>query len=118
MVGKIESRTFYPESGQVIFGAFVNGDYSKLISGDTRFWNASGIDLQVGADGFALRTGTLESLISGGVTFSEPDRDDKHSPTVPDGAASPSTTATPKPHGSRSTRLCLTCCFSPAACAG
>ena len=87
VVGKIESRTFYPESGQVIFGAFINGDYSKLISGDTRFWNASGIDLQVGANGFALRTGTLESLISGGVTFSEPDKDDKQPPSVPDGAS-------------------------------
>ena len=87
VVGKIESRTFYPESGQVEFGAFVNGDYSKLINGDTRFWNASGIDLQVGADGFKLRTGTLESLISGGVTFSEPDKDDKHPQAVPDGAS-------------------------------
>ena len=86
-VGKIETRTFYPESGQVIFGAFVNGDYSKLINEGTKFWNASGIDLQVGADGFKLRTGTLESLIAGGVTFSEPEKDEKHPAAVPDGAS-------------------------------
>ena len=87
VVGKIETRTFYPESGQVVFGAFVDGDYAKLINSDTKFWNASGIDLQVGADGFKLRTGTLESLISGGVTFSEPEKEDKHAAAVPDGAS-------------------------------
>ena len=86
-VGKIESREFYPENGQVIFQAFINGDYSKLISGDTRFWNASGIDLQVGSSGFSLRSGTLETLISGGVTFSEPDKDHEHPPAVKDGTS-------------------------------
>ena len=80
-VGKIETRTFHPEDGQVEFGAFVSGDYAKLISKKTRFWNLSGIDLQVGANGFSLRSGTLESLISGGVTFSEPE-DKKVSPQM------------------------------------
>ena len=86
-IGKIETRTFHPEDGQVEFGAFVSGDYARLISKDTRFWNLSGIDLQVGANGFQLRSGTLETLISGGVTFNEPD--DKKMPDhpVPDGTA-------------------------------
>ncbi len=86
-VGKIETRTFHPENGQVEFGAFVTGDYARLISKKTRFWNLSGIDLQVGANGFQLRSGTLESLISGGVTFSEPE--DKKIATAPvaDGSA-------------------------------
>lgn len=85
-VGKVESRQFFPESGQVVFEAFINGDYSKLISEDTRFWNASGIDLQVGANGFALRSGTLESLISGGITFSEPDKDHEKPSLAKNGA--------------------------------
>ena len=84
-VGKIETRIFYPDTGRVEFGAFINGDYSKLVSRETRFWNASGVDVEVGADGFHLRTGTLESILSGGVTFSEPDREKKHTGTVPDG---------------------------------
>ena len=48
-VGKIETRTFHPENGQVEFGAFVTGDYARLISRNTHFWNLSGIDLQFGA---------------------------------------------------------------------
>ena len=85
-VGKIETRTFHPENGQVEFGAFVTGDYAKLISKKTRFWNLSGIDLQVGANGFSLRSGTLESLISGGVTFSEPEDKKTGSQMVADGS--------------------------------
>ena len=80
-IGKIETRTFHPENGQVEFGAFIGGDYSRLVSKDTKFWNLSGIDLQVGANGFQLRSGTLESLISGGVTFSDPEN--KQTPTKP-----------------------------------
>ncbi len=85
-VGKIESRIFHPENGQVEFGAFVNGDYARLIGRNTKFWNLSGIDLQFGANGFQLRSGTLESLISGGVTFSEPEDRKVLTQPVPDGA--------------------------------
>ena len=84
-VGKIETRTFHPENGQVEFGAFVGGDYARLIGKKTRFWNLSGIDLQVGANGFSLRSGTLETLISGGVTFSEPEDKKKTVQPVSDG---------------------------------
>lgn len=70
--GKIESRTFDSVSGQVKFGAFIQGEYGKLITDKTHFWNVSGIDLQVGAGGVQLHTGTLESLISGGVSFDVP----------------------------------------------
>ncbi len=84
-IGKIETRTFHPENGQVEFGAFISGDYSRLVSKDTKFWNLSGIDLQVGANGFQLRSGTLESLISGGVTFSDPEDKNTSTKTLSDG---------------------------------
>ncbi len=72
-VGSIESRVFHPDTGQVEFGAFVQGDYGRLIDPRTKFWNYSGVDVSVGPDGFQLRTGTLESIVAGGVTFSEPE---------------------------------------------
>ena len=72
-VGRIESRVFHPDTGQVEFGAFIEGDYGRLVDHKTKFWNYSGVDVSVGADGFKLRTGTLESIITGGVTFSGPE---------------------------------------------
>jgi paraquat-inducible protein B len=71
-VGKIESRDFHPDTGRVVFGAFIEGDFGRLVDHETKFWNYSGVDVSVGPDGFKLRTGTLESIITGGVTFSEP----------------------------------------------
>lgn len=83
-VGKIEKRTFLPETGQVEFDAFIEGDYGKLIRLETKFWNISGIDLEVGANGVKLRTGTLAALLLGGVTFGEPGSYEP-SPGAPDG---------------------------------
>ncbi|MBA3651911.1 MAG: MCE family protein, partial [Chthoniobacterales bacterium] len=59
--GKIETRVFHPETGKVEFGAFISAAYAKLVRKNTKFWNVSGIDVQIGADGFHLHTGTLES---------------------------------------------------------
>ena len=77
-VGSIETRIFHPESGLVEFGAFIHEEFANLVTKETHFWNASGLDVQVGADGFKVHTGTLESLLTGGVTFNGPE--DKHAP--------------------------------------
>ncbi|MES2569651.1 MAG: intermembrane transport protein PqiB [Verrucomicrobiota bacterium] len=68
-VGKIESRIFNAAKGRVEFGAFIEGSYGKLVNERSRFWNVSGIDLDISAAGVRLRTGTLESLVAGGVAF-------------------------------------------------
>lgn len=83
--GRIESRVFHPENAKVEFGAFVLAEYAPLIRTNTKFWNASGIDVQVGANGLQLRTGTLESLLMGGITFGQPSGSGS-APAVSDGA--------------------------------
>ena len=83
-VGRIESQIFNSEKGRLEFGAFIQGDFGKLISPRTRFWNVSGIDLDIDADGVRLRTGTLESLVSGGVAFDTVIDGTQHEP-APDG---------------------------------
>ncbi|HEX8678519.1 MAG TPA: MlaD family protein, partial [Chthoniobacterales bacterium] len=49
----------------------------------TKFWNVSGVDVEVSANGFQLHTGSLESILLGGVTFGEPSG---NAPGVSDGA--------------------------------
>ena len=70
--GRIETRIFHPENGKVEFGAFISAEYAPLVRANTKFWNVSGLDVQVGANGLQLRTGTLESLLMGGITFGQP----------------------------------------------
>ncbi len=72
LVGKLETRVFHPESGAVEFTAFIDQAYAGLVDEKTRFYNSGGLDLKVGADGIQLRSGTLESLLTSGVTFTEP----------------------------------------------
>ncbi|MEO6786696.1 MAG: intermembrane transport protein PqiB [Chthoniobacteraceae bacterium] len=86
--GRIESLVFNPKINRVEFGAFIEGDYGKRITGHSRFWNVSGVDLDISADGVHLRTGTLESLIAGGVAF-DTGEDDGHAIPARDGTIFP-----------------------------
>jgi paraquat-inducible protein B len=48
---------------------FIDAPYDRLVTRATRFWNASGIDLTLGADGMKLRTQSLASVLAGGIAF-------------------------------------------------
>jgi paraquat-inducible protein B len=48
---------------------FVDAPNDKFITTDTRFWNASGIDFTVDADGLKVRTQSLLSVAVGGIAF-------------------------------------------------
>lgn len=71
--GKIESRTFHADTGKIEFGAFVSSNFAPLVRKNTKFWNTSGIDISLGANGLEFHTGTIESLLIGGVSFGVPD---------------------------------------------
>ncbi|MEO8438590.1 MAG: MlaD family protein, partial [Spartobacteria bacterium] len=85
--GKIETRVFHPESGKVEFGAFISKEFTGLVRKNTKFWDASGVDVSLGADGLRLHTGSVETVLLGGITFDQPvDSDVKDAPAVADGA--------------------------------
>jgi paraquat-inducible protein B len=71
-VGLLETRVFHPESGEVEFNAFINEDYARLVDERTLFYSTGGLDLKVGAEGVQLGGGTLASILSASVTFTEP----------------------------------------------
>lgn len=75
-VGKIEGRIFDIPNDQVFFDVFIDQAYAVLVAGNTRFWNTTGVDLELSADGFRMRTGTFESLIAGGIEFDTPESED------------------------------------------
>ena len=51
---------------------FVNAPYDQYVNSGTRFWNASGIDVSLGASGVEVRTESLVALIAGGLAFDTP----------------------------------------------
>jgi len=51
---------------------FIEAPFENLVTVGTRFWNASGIDLALNANGLTLNTQSLASVLAGGVAFAAP----------------------------------------------
>lgn len=52
---------------------FVNDPFDQLVQGNTRFWNVSGMEVDLSANGVNVRTESIKSLIFGGVAFDTPE---------------------------------------------
>jgi paraquat-inducible protein B len=59
---------------------FVDAPNDKFVTTDTNFWNASGVDFTLNADGLKVRTQSLLSVAVGGIAFGQ--RDDDTSTTL------------------------------------
>ena len=71
-VGEVAAYNLTPEGKSVEVTVFVYAPYDKYVTTATRFWNASGIDFSLTADGFDVHTESLTALIAGGLAFDEP----------------------------------------------
>jgi paraquat-inducible protein B len=70
--GRIVSTELPPDGKEVLLGVFVRAPYDKFVNAETRFWNASGVDLTVDTSGAHLQTQSLVSLLVGGIAFEAP----------------------------------------------
>lgn len=68
-VGHIESKRLTPDGDAVEFDVFIDAPNDRRLTAGTRFWNVSGVDLNLGTDGARLRIASLASLIQGGASF-------------------------------------------------
>src|SRR5690606_34821841 len=72
-VGEVVSFALQDDGKGVEIGVFVQAPYDTFVTADTRFWNASGIDMQIGANGLKVDTESLSSILVGGLAFGSPD---------------------------------------------
>jgi len=62
------------EDGTVVLvDALIDPEYAVIIRSNTHFWNASGIDLDIGWGGVDADAGPLETLIRGGIQVATPE---------------------------------------------
>ncbi|MCW2271314.1 Paraquat-inducible protein B [compost metagenome] len=71
-VGQVVSYQLSKDGKGVDIEVFVQSPNDAFVTNNTRFWNASGIDVEAGANGFAVRTESLSSLLVGGIAFRAP----------------------------------------------
>ena len=84
-VGQVVATALDKDGRGVTFTVFIRAPYDQYVTGNTRFWNASGIDVSVDASGLQVRTESLVSILVGGIAFQvEPD-------SMPEPPAAPNT---------------------------
>jgi len=72
-VGEFEDIFFNFEERIVYYNTFIEAPYHKLITTNTKFWDISGVQMELGASGVKVSTGSLETLLTNGVTFGIPE---------------------------------------------
>ena len=75
-VGQIEQAEFDTERRQMAYDLFIRAPFDSLVRTGTRFWNVSGINITTSASGVKISTGSLDTVLTGGVAFDVPE--DQH----------------------------------------
>jgi paraquat-inducible protein B len=72
-VGRVESMRFDPTDRLVHYEIFIDAPYHELVTSGVRFWDVSGVSLSADASGFKLETGSMDTILFGGVSFGLPE---------------------------------------------
>lgn len=75
-VGQVVAYELAKDGKGVDIEIFITSPNDQYVLTDSRFWNASGVDVTLGAAGLKVSTQSLTSIVSGGIAFREP----KYSP--------------------------------------
>lgn len=83
-VGQVISFGLADDGKGVQVQVFVNAPYDNFVTDDTRFWNASGVDVSVAADGLTVNTESLSAILAGGIAFRAPNYSPDAKPAAED----------------------------------
>ncbi|KIO49760.1 intermembrane transport protein PqiB [Nitrosospira sp. NpAV] len=72
-VGQVTAFDLDDDGKGITIRIFIDAPYDKFVGINTRFWHASGFDMQINASGFTLNTQSLATVMLGGLSFQAPD---------------------------------------------
>jgi paraquat-inducible protein B len=72
-VGEVLGWEVADMARSVTIHAFVRAPYDRYVNDETRFWNASGVSLQLGGSGIEVKMESLRALLLGGIAFNTAD---------------------------------------------
>lgn len=72
-VGEVLGWDIGDMARNVTIHTFVRAPYDRYVNDDTRFWNASGVSVKLGATGVEVQMESLRALVLGGIAFNTPD---------------------------------------------
>lgn len=71
-VGQVLAADLAPDGRSLTLKIFVRAPHDRLVTANTRFWHASGLDVSVDAGGVRVRTESLLAIVVGGISFETP----------------------------------------------
>jgi paraquat-inducible protein B len=71
-VGQVVSYQLDEDGQAVTVKVFVHDPHHQLVRKNTRFWNASGLDVAIDAEGIRVDTESFVTLMIGGIAFDTP----------------------------------------------
>jgi paraquat-inducible protein B len=71
-VGQVLGYSLARSGGNVRIGVFVRKPFDRLVMSDTRWWQASGVELKLDSSGVRLETPPAAGLLAGAVAFDTP----------------------------------------------
>ena len=81
VVGHVTGYELGPLADEVLVYVNIRSPYDVLVQAGTRFWNASGVNIDVGLfSGASIRTESLESILAGGISFATPETQQSTAP--------------------------------------
>ena len=86
-VGQVLAYAMQPDGRHIKFTIFITAPYDRFVSAHSRFWHASGVDVDLGAQGLHVQTQSVVSVLAGGIAFQDlPDPDAAALATPPEAA--------------------------------
>jgi len=83
-VGEVVSYELAEDGESVDFRVFINEPHHLKVTENTRFWNASGLDVSLSAEGVEVEMESVVSLLVGGIAFEVPENMRLGNPVVDD----------------------------------
>ncbi|HEY9461190.1 MAG TPA: MlaD family protein [Paralcaligenes sp.] len=68
-VGRVVGYDLNPNGSSVDIQIFIDAPNDQFVTSDARFWNSSGINFSLNADGLTVQTGSLAAVMAGGISF-------------------------------------------------
>ncbi len=73
LAGEILGWELGNDRKSIFIHAFIKSPYDELVKSNSRFWNASGMDVSFGSDNVKVHMESVQSFLLGGIAFETPD---------------------------------------------
>lgn len=74
-IGEVENFRLAPDQQAVLVDLLIEDNYKHLVTPRTRFFNSGGVQLSGGLDGIKLQSGSLQSILTGGISCINPEQE-------------------------------------------